>query len=85
MFQKWNIKLNRRESMINKPRFEGAIRSKGTTEGRLAKEMGMSANTFSTKKNKGTFNIAEVEWLCRRLEIVKPEDKCDIFLVEKFQ
>lgn len=71
--------------MINKPKFEGAIRSKGLTEGRLAKEMNMSANTFSTKKNRGTFNIAEVEWLCNRLEIERPEDKCDIFLVPKFQ
>ena len=71
--------------MINENKLDGAIRSAGATQGMLAEEMHMSANTFSKKKKTGTFNIAEVEWLCRRLEIVKPEDKCDIFLVEKFQ
>ena len=68
--------------MINENKFDGAIRSAGLTQGILADEMHISANTFSKKKKKGTFNIAEVEWLCRRLEIVRPEDKCDIFLVE---
>ena len=71
--------------MINVNRFEGAIRSAGTTQERLADEMHMSANTFSTKKKKGTFTIAEVEWLCNRLEIEKPEDRCDIFLPLAFQ
>ena len=66
--------------MINQPKFEGAIRSAGTTQERLAEEMHMSANTFSTKKKKGTFTIAQVQWLCMRLSIVKAEDKCDIFL-----
>ena len=66
--------------MINVNKFEGAIRSAGTTQEKLAEEMHISANTFSTKKKKGTFTIAQVDWLCKRLEIVKEEDKCDIFL-----
>ena len=66
--------------MINQNKFEGAIRAAGTTQEKLAKEMNISSNTFSTKKKHGTFNIAEVEWLCTKLNIVKPEDKCDIFL-----
>lgn len=66
--------------MINVHKFEGAIRSAGTTQEQLAEEMHISPNTFTTKKKKGTFTIAQVCWLCRRLEIVKPEDKCDIFL-----
>jgi len=66
--------------MINQNRFNGAVRSAGTTQSRLAVEMKMSANTFSKKKKYGTFTIAQVKWLCSRLEIVKPEDKCDIFL-----
>ena len=66
--------------MINQPKFEGAIRSAGTTQERLAEEMHMSANTFSTKKKKGTFTIAQVQWLCMRLCINKAEDRCDIFL-----
>lgn len=71
--------------MINQNRFEGAIRSAGFTQEHLAEMMGMSANTFTAKKKKGTFTIAQVDWLCTNLHIVKPEDKCDIFLPEKFQ
>ena len=71
--------------MINQHKFEGAIRSAGTTQGILADEMHMSENTFSRKKKTGTFTIAQVEWLCTRLEIVKPEDRCDIFLPITFQ
>ena len=71
--------------MINQNRFEGAIRSAGYTQEQLAEMMKMSANTFSTKKKKGTFSIAQVQWLCSTLEIDKPEDKCDIFLPSTFQ
>ena len=71
--------------MINQCKFEGAIRSAGYTEGRLAALMNMSANTFSTKKKKGTFTLAQVETLCSILQIVKAEDKCDIFLPELSQ
>ena len=67
--------------MINENRLEGAIRSKGYTQGRLAEEMNISANTFSTKKKKGTFTLAQVDQICSILEIEKPEDKCEIFLV----
>lgn len=66
--------------MINVPKFEGAIRAAGTTQEHLAGEMHISANTFTNKKKKGTFTIAQVQWLCNRLKIVKAEDKCDIFL-----
>ena len=71
--------------MINQNKFEGAVRSAGFTEGRLATMMNMSPNTFSAKKKKGTFTIAQVDWLCSTLGIEKPEDKCEIFLPEKFQ
>ena len=67
--------------MINIPKFEGAIRSAGLTQRILAHEMNISENTFSTKKIRGTFTIAEVVWLCMRCNINTPEDKCDIFLV----
>ena len=66
--------------MINVPKFEGAIRAADTTQEQLSEEMNISANTFTNKKKKGTFTIAEVDWLCTRLNIVKAEDKCDIFL-----
>ena len=66
--------------MINQNKFEGSIRSAGYTQEQLADMMGMSANTFSAKKKKGTFTIAQVEWLCTTLKIVKPEDRCEIFL-----
>ena len=66
--------------MINTNKFEGAIRSAGTTQEQLAEEMHISPNTFTNKKKNGTFTIAQVCWLCERLTIVKPEDKCEIFL-----
>ena len=66
--------------MINKNKFEGAIRTAGYTQERLAKEMGISANTLTTKKNKGTFTIAQVEKVCAILGIDDPADKCEIFL-----
>lgn len=71
--------------MINQNKFEGAIRAAGYTQNRLANELNMSANTFTNKKKKGTFTIAQVEKICSVLSINKPEDKCDIFLPEKFQ
>jgi len=66
--------------MLNINKFEGAIRSAGTTQEQLSEEMHISANTFTNKKKNGTFTIAEVEWLCNRLEIAKAEDRCEIFL-----
>lgn len=66
--------------MINENRLEGAIRTKGYTQNRLAGEMNISPNTFSTKKKKGTFTLAQVDQICSILEIEKPEDKCEIFL-----
>ena len=66
--------------MINIPKLEGAIREAGLTQGILAEEMHISANTFTNKKKKGTFTLAQVDWLCSRLKIDKPERKCDIFL-----
>mgnify|MGYP002622608395 CR=1 FL=1 len=71
--------------MINSNKFEGAIRSAGCTQHMLAKEMGISDNTFSNKKKKGTFTIEQVLWLCTRLDIAGAEDRCDIFLPMKFQ
>ena len=47
----------------------------------LAKELKMSENTFSTKKKKGTFTIAQVERICTLCGISRPENKCDIFLI----
>ena len=66
--------------MINENKLEGAIRTKGYTQNRLAEEMNISANTFSSKKKKGTFTLAQVDQICSILEIEKAEDKCDIFL-----
>lgn len=71
--------------MINVNKLEGAIRAAGTTQEQLAQEMNISKNTFTNKKKKGSFTIAQVDWLCERLGIVKAEDKCVIFLPEKFQ
>ena len=77
MFQKWN---GRKCKMINECKFEGAIRAAGFTQNRLAEKMGISANTMSSKKKKGTFTLAQVEQMCTILGIEKAEDKCEIFL-----
>lgn len=66
--------------MINSNKLEGAIKTQGYTQNRLAEEMNISANTFSTKKKKGTFTLAQVDQICSILKIEKAEDKCDIFL-----
>ena len=66
--------------MINENKLEGAIRTQGYTQNRLAEEMNISANTFSSKKKKGTFTLAQVDQICSILRIEKPEDKCEIFL-----
>ena len=87
-FQKWNVKRILRGgfyTVINQNKLEGAIRAAGFTQNSLAAELNMSPNTFSTKKKKGTFTIAQVEKICSVLCIDKPEDKCDIFLPKKFQ
>ena len=71
--------------MINQNKLEGRIREKGYTEGRLAREMNISANTFSTKKKKGTFTLAQVDQICMILGINEMKDRCDIFLPTIFQ
>ena len=71
--------------MINQHKLEGKIREKGYTEGRLAKEMNITPNTFSAKKKKGTFTLAQVNQICTILEITEQKDKCDIFLPTIFQ
>lgn len=67
--------------MIDQNKFDGAIRAAGYTQRTLAKELKMSENTFSTKKKKGTFTIAQVERICTLCGISRPENKCDIFLI----
>ena len=71
--------------MINQLKLEGRIREKGYTEGRLAQEMHISANTFSAKKKKGTFTLAQVDQICMILEINEMKDRCEIFLPITFQ
>lgn len=66
--------------MINEHRLEGAIRTAGYTQNKLAAEMKITPNTFSTKKKRGTFTLKQVEQICSILEIKKPEEKVDIFL-----
>ena len=84
LFQYWNKAQEHifdwRLYTVNQNRFEGAIRAAGFTQERLAEKMGISANTLTTKKKKGTFTIAQVELVCSILGIDDPKDKCEIFL-----
>ena len=58
--------------MIDTNRLRGAIRSKGMTQGQLAKEMGISEQTLSRKMNKGILNSTEMDLMIKILDIVDP-------------
>lgn len=66
--------------VINQNKFSGAIRAAGYTQKKLAEELRMTQNTFTTKKKNGTFTLRQVDLLCQILQINKSEDKCNIFL-----
>ena len=66
--------------MINVNKFNGAVRAAGHTQRTLSKALNISENTFSNKKKKGTFTIAQVEKICSLCNVNRPEDKCEIFL-----
>ena len=57
------------------------IVERGYTQGEVAKKLGISPNTLTTRMN-GTkcFNTDEVSKLCEILEIRDDSEKCRIFL-----
>ena len=68
--------------MINVNALAGRIASAGYSKTRLAKELGVSKNTFCDKANgKRPFNTLEIERICEKLGITSGAEKADIFLV----
>jgi len=50
----------------------GRIRARGYTQGKLSRELGMSAKTLSNKLSKGIFGSDEIEKLIKILGIQNP-------------
>ena len=67
--------------MLNKNLLKAAIARAGYTQGKLAKEVGMSENTLSSKMS-GTswFDTKQIDDICKVLNITENEEKAQIFL-----
>ena len=67
--------------MLNKNLLKAAIARAGYTQGKLAKEVGMSENTLSLKMS-GTswFDTKQIDDICKVLNITENEEKAQIFL-----
>lgn len=51
---------------------KGKIKAKGYTQERIARELGISAKTFSNRINKGIFGSDEIEKMVKILDIKNP-------------
>lgn len=58
--------------MINANLIRAKIVENGMTQEQVAKEMGISAKTFSIKMNNGKFGLHEAEKLIKILKIEEP-------------
>jgi len=59
--------------MINANLIRAKIVEKGMNQAQVAKELGMTAKTFSIKMNTGKFGLDEAQKMAKILEIDKPE------------
>lgn len=67
--------------MLNKNLLKGAIARKGLTQRKLAKLIGMSENTLSSRMvGSSMFNTDEIDEICKILDINDNSEKADIFL-----
>ena len=64
--------------MILVNELKGKIRAKGYTQERLAKELGISPKTLSSKLSKGVFGSDEIEKMIKILEI---DNLIEIFFI----
>ena len=72
--------------MVNVHKLKGRMAEKGYTQRALAKKLGMSVNTMSSRLTLRTpFNTDEIEKMCDELDITSAEEKIDIFLPETSQ
>lgn len=58
--------------MFNANALKAEIARNGMTQSSVAKSIGISANTFSTKMKNGTFGIDEAEAISKLLNIGNP-------------
>lgn len=58
--------------MLNANALKAEIARNGMTQATVAKSIGISANTFSTKMKNGTFGIDEAEAIAKVLNIGNP-------------
>lgn len=71
---------------MNGNKLRAHIFSAGYTQGKLAREIGISPNTMSAKINgKSPFDTIEIERICRILGITSSKDKAEIFLSHSSQ
>lgn len=67
--------------MVNKNLLRSRIAEKGLTQAALAKGIGVSKNTISSKiNNKTPFNTDEIDRICSLLDITECTEKAHIFL-----
>lgn len=67
--------------MLDKNLLKGAIARKGLTQRELAKMIGISENTLSSRMvGISKFNTDEIDDICKILEISDNNEKADIFL-----
>lgn len=72
--------------MLNKNEFNGAVARAGMTNGELAKRIGMSKNTLSSRVNgKSYFDTQEIDLICDILNITTDKEKINIFLFNPSQ
>lgn len=60
-------------------KLRGIIAERGTSQRKVAQQLGMTEKTFYTKMKKGVFGTDEVQ---KMIEILKIENPVDIFLRE---
>lgn len=67
--------------MLNISKLRGHMAEKGYTQKMLAKKIGISANTMTSRMTRQTaFNTVEAERICDILCITDNEEKAQIFL-----
>ena len=58
--------------MINTNQLRGIIVAKGTSQGQVAKELGITRETFYRKMKKGVFDSDEINQMIKLLDIQDP-------------
>lgn len=64
---------------MDSSKLRGIIAERGTSQRKVAQQLGMTEKTFYTKMKKGVFGTDEVQ---RMIEILRIENPVDIFLRE---